>query len=101
MGLVVEPGQRVVGLGLEIGRLDAPLGARDEARHARAPDEVGDERGDEDGLSRPRQPGDPEADHRLEERLRDGRERPLDAARQPVCDVSEDHVPALLPWVAR
>ena len=58
--LVVEARHRVVGLRLEVGALDAPLGLGHEERQAAAGDEIADERGDEDGLAGARQPGDAE-----------------------------------------
>ena len=58
--LVVEARHRVVGLRLEVGALDAPLGLGHEERQPPAGDEVADQRGDEDGLAGARQPGDAE-----------------------------------------
>ena len=71
--LVGEAGDGVVGLRLQVGGEDAVLGLGLELRHAAAVEEVGDERGDEDGLAGAAEAGDAEADHRVGEDARRGR----------------------------
>ena len=60
--LVVEAGNRVVGLRLEIGALDAALGLRKKEGQPAPRHEIADERGNEHGLARARQPGHAEAE---------------------------------------
>jgi hypothetical protein len=62
-----EAGDGVVGLGLEPGREDAPLGRGAELGHAAPVEEVRDQRGDEHGLARAREARDAQADHRIPE----------------------------------
>ena len=59
MLLVGEAGHAVVGLRLEIGAGNPPLGHGGEERQAAAGDEIAHQRGNEDGLARARQPRDP------------------------------------------
>ncbi len=61
MVLVGEARHRVVGLRLEPGPDDAPLGGGGEHRQPDAGDEVADERGQEHRLAGARKPGDAEA----------------------------------------
>jgi hypothetical protein len=82
--LECEAGHGVVGLGLQEGGLDPARARGLQPRHAAAVEEVGDERGDEDGLARPRQAGDAEADDRFEEGLGNARGDPLHAAPERV-----------------
>ena len=55
--LIVEAGDRVVGLRLEIGAFDAALGLGKKEGQPPAFHEIADERGDEHRLARARQPG--------------------------------------------
>ena len=89
--LVGEARHGVVGLGLEIGGEDPPLGGGAQLGHAAAVDEVRDQRGDEDGLARPREPGDAQADHPVEQRLVDAGQRVLDLAAEAVGQSAENH----------
>jgi hypothetical protein len=79
-----EAGHGVVGLGLQEGGLDPARARGLQPRHAAPVEEVGDERGDEDGLARPREAGDAEADDRFEEGLGNARGDPLHAAPERV-----------------
>ena len=64
MRLVVEARHLVVGLRLEPRFGEPALAVGVEERQPAAMHEIVDERGDEDGLSRARQPGDAEPDGR-------------------------------------
>ena len=77
-----EAGNGMVRLGLQIGGEDAALGDGAQLRHPSAFKQVGDERGDEDSLSGPREPGDAEADDGIEQRRTRFGDRILDAAGQ-------------------
>jgi hypothetical protein len=79
-----ETGHGVVGLGLQEGGLDPARARSLQTRHAAPVEKVGDERGDEHGLARPRESGDAEADDRFEEGLRNPRGDPLHAAPERV-----------------
>ena len=65
MPLEVETGDGVVGLGLKPDGLDAPFRGGAKTGHAPALQEVGDQRGDEDRLARPAEPGDAKPQHRV------------------------------------
>ena len=97
MRFIVEPRHCIVRLRLKIGRANAAIGGGSKRTHPVAPDQVRHKRGDENGLSRPRQPGDAKADHGLEECLRYGGQCRFDTPCQPVCDIVEDHPMVLCP----
>ena len=80
--LVGEAGDGVVGLRLQVGGEDAVLGLGLELGHAAAVEEVGDERGDEDGLAGAAEAGDAEADHRVGEDGAEVAHRVLDGVDQ-------------------
>ncbi len=67
MVLIIEPGHRVVGLGGEPRAGDAVLVLRLEHRKPAAAHQPVHQRGDEDGLARPRQAGDAEPHRRIEQ----------------------------------
>ena len=67
MVLIVEPRHRVVGLGRQPRAGDAALVLRLEHRKPPAAHEAVHQRGDEDGLAGPRQPGDAEPHGRIEQ----------------------------------
>ena len=75
MLLVGEARHRVVRLRLEMRARDAPFGGSAQHRQLSPGDQVVDERGDENGLARARQPGDAEpkasAGEKIGERARD------------------------------
>ena len=82
--LVVETGQRDVGLRLQVDRLDAALGLRLQLRHPAPVEQVRDEGGDEHGLARPRQSGHAEAEGAVEQGLGQRCPRPFDPAGKSV-----------------
>jgi len=88
MRLEVEARHRVVGLGLQIGRENPPLGRGAQARHPRPVHQVGHQRGDEDGLAGARQAGDAQPDHRVRQRRR----HRLDHPAKPVGNIGQAHV---------
>jgi hypothetical protein len=71
MILVGKAGQGVVGLWLQIDRLDPPLGLRGQLRHPAPIQQIGNKAGNEHRLARPRQSGDADAGNRLQIAPRD------------------------------
>ena len=88
--LVGEARHAVVGLRLEVGARDAPLGHGGEERQPPAGDEVAHQRGDEDGLARARQPGDAQP-HGRRHQIEEDRAGASEGVRRRVGEVREPH----------
>jgi hypothetical protein len=94
MRLVIETGQGIVGLRLQIGRLDPAFGLCRKRTHPRPVDQVGHQRRDEDRLARARKTGDTQPDHRLEECPGQRIAQRLDAPRDPIRQIRDCQRPA-------
>ena len=86
MAFEIEPRHGVVGLRLQKRRLDPAPGGGLKPGHAPAIHQVGDQRGDEHRLARPREPGNAQPDHRLEQHLRHAVGHRFDPPAQGVCN---------------
>ncbi len=90
MRLEVEPRHRVIGLGLQKGRLDPARPRRVQPGHPAPVQQVRHQRGDEHGLARAAWARDPQPDHRLEEQARDALRDALDLVAKAVGDACDD-----------
>ena len=99
--LVSEARHAVVGLRLEVGAGDPPLGHGGKERQAAAGDEVAHQRGDEDGLARARQPRDPQA-HGRRHQIEEDRACASQRVRRRAGEFREPHQDCLsAPYVGR
>ena len=85
MRFIIEPGHGVIRLRLQIGGIDPAFLLRNQPGHAPPIQQVRHQRGDENRLARPRQPGDTQADDRLKKRLGYAVADTFDATHKTVC----------------
>ena len=90
MRLILKPWQGQVGLGLQDHSFDAALHLCGQLRHPPAIQQIGHERRDKHGLTRPRKTGDAKAQRRFEKAGHRGGHA-FDAARDAVGQSRENH----------